>query len=129
MIDLKKIRVIALAEILAQGNLVALLHALQVQVHLVEKLTDLPRVPPAEGLRDIILLPDQCPDGEAWIINGVLSQYIHRPAFLVYGRKADFARWSGVLDSGGTDIITSPFNIEKLRTALSLAAERMIAKE
>ena len=126
MVDLKTIRVIALAEVVAQGDLVALLRSLEVQVHLVEKLTDLPRVPPAEGMKDIILLPDQCPDGEVWIINGVLSQYIHRPAFLVYGRTVDFARWSGVLDSGGTDIITSPFHIEQLRTALEHAAEKMV---
>ncbi len=124
MVNLRTIRVIALAEIVSQGDLVAFLHLLEVQVHLVEKLTDLPRVPPAPGLRDIILLPAECPDGEAWIINGVLSQYVRRPAFLVYGRTVDFARWSGVLDSGGTDLITSPFNVDKLRTALERAAER-----
>ena len=132
MVDIRKIRVIALAEIVAQGDLVTLLHSLEVQVHLVEKLTDLPRVPPAFGFRDIILLPDECPDGEAWIINGVLSQYMRPPAFLVYGRTVDFARWSGVLDSGGTDLITSPFQIERLRTALELAAEKtlpMLAEE
>ncbi|WP_114207345.1 hypothetical protein [Acidisarcina polymorpha] len=124
MVDLKKIRVIALAEIVAQGDLVGLLHSLEVKVYLAEKLTDLPRVPPAPGFRDIILLPAECPDGEAWIINGVLSQYMSRPAFLVYGRTVDFARWSGVLDSGGTDLITFPFNAETLRTALERAAEK-----
>ncbi len=129
MIDLKTIRVITLAELVIQGDLVAVLRSLEVQVHLVEKLTDLPRVPPAEGIRDIILLPGECPDGEAWIINGVLSQYTQRPAFLVYGRKVDFARWSGVLDSGGTDIITPPFESEKIKTALGLAAEKIIPKE
>ena len=126
MVNLKTIRVIALEEVLAQGGLVALLHSLEVQVHLVEKLTDLPRVPPAVGMRDIILLPEDCQDGEAWVINSVLSQYTRRPAFLVYGQKVDFARWSGVLDSGGTDLITSPFTLEKLRTALELAAERTV---
>ena len=129
MVDFKTIRVIALAKILGQGDLVALLYSLEVQVHLVEKLTDLPRVLPAEGMIDIILLPDECPDGEAWIINGVLTQYTRCPAFLVYGRKVDFARWSGVLDSGGTDIITPPFNIEVLRTALGLAAEKTVGNE
>ena len=124
MVNLRMVRVIALAEILAQGDLVAFLHSLEVKVHLAEKLTDLPRVPPAPGFRDIILLPSDCPDGEAWIINGVLSQYVKRPAFLVYGRTVDFARWSGVLDSGGTDLITFPFNVEALRTALEGAAEK-----
>ncbi len=129
MANLKMIRVIALAEIVMQGDLVALLHSLEVQVHLVEKLTDLPRVPPAIGVRDIILLPEQCPDGEIWIINSILNQYTHRPAFLVYGQTVDFARWSGVLDSGGTDIITSPFHIEKLKAALESAAEKIVATE
>ena len=124
MVDLKTIRVIALAEIVAQGDLVAVLRSLAVQVYLTEKLTDLPRVPPAPGLKDIILLPGECPDGEAWIINGVLSQYVSRPAFLVYGRTVDFARWSGVLDSGGTDLITFPFDVDTLRTALERAAEK-----
>ncbi len=124
MVDLKTIRVIALAEIVAKGDLVAVLRSLGVQVYLTEKLTDLPRVPPAPGLKDIILLPGECPDGEAWIINGVLSQYVSRPAFLVYGRTVDFARWSGVLDSGGTDLITFPFDVDTLRTALERAAEK-----
>ena len=127
MANLQKIRVIALAEIVAQGDLVASLHSLEVKVYLTEKLTDLPRVPLAPGFRDIILLPGDCPDGEAWIINGVLSQYLTRPAFLVYGRTVDFARWSGVLDSGGTDLITFPFDVETLRTALERAAEKTAA--
>ncbi|AXC12013.1 hypothetical protein ACPOL_2700 [Acidisarcina polymorpha] len=42
----------------------------------------------------------------------------------MYGRTVDFARWSGVLDSGGTDLITFPFNAETLRTALERAAEK-----
>ena len=124
MVNLRTIRVIAPAEILAQGDLVALLHSLEVKVYLAEKLTDLPRVPPAPGFKDIILLPGDCPDGEAWIINGVLNEYVSRPAFLVYGRTVDFARWSGVLDSGGTDLITFPFDVETLRTALERAAEK-----
>ena len=125
MVNFRTIRVLAPAEILAQGDLVGLLTSLEVQVHLAEKLTDLPRVPPAPGYSDIILLPGDCPNGEAWIINSVLSQYVSRPAFLVYGRTVDFARWSGVLDSGGTDLITFPFDVETLRTALECAAEKI----
>ena len=121
---LHNIRVIALTELETQEHLVALLAPLQVRVHLIEKLTDLPRVPAIEGMRDVILLPDECPDGEIWIIHSILSQYTHQPAFLVYARDVSFARWSGVLDAGGFDVVTIPFKIERLRTALQLAAQK-----
>ena len=124
MDTLHNIRVIALTELETQEHLVALLAPLQVGVHLVEKLTDLPRVPAVEGMRDVILLPDECPDGEVWIINSILSQYTHQPAFLVYARDVSFARWSGVLDSGGIDVVTVPFEVESLRAALQFAAQK-----
>ncbi len=59
-------------------------------------------------------------------MNGFLSQYTSRPPSLVYARQMDFATWSGVLDSGGVDVIPSPYTISKLRTALQLAAERFV---
>ncbi len=121
---LPNIRVIALTELETQEHLVALLAPLQVEVHLVEKLTDLPRVPAIEGMRDVVLLPDECPDGEVWVINGILSQYTHQPAFLVYARDVSFARWSGVLDSGGIDVVRIPFEVEALRAALQFAAQK-----
>ncbi len=124
MSALSTIRVIALAELAKQEDLAAILDVLKVPMYLVQKLTDLPRVPAAAGLNDVILLPDECPDGELWIINGVLSQYTHRPAFLVYARDVSFARWSGVLDSGGIDMVITPFNVQKLRAALTDAALR-----
>ncbi len=115
---------IALEDLAIQEDLAALLSPLDVHLHLVHKLVELPRVPRAEGLHDVILLPAECPDGEAWIINGILSQYKRPPVFLVYARHVDYARWSGVLDAGGTDMITQPFRAGELKAALQRAAER-----
>ena len=122
--DLRNIRVIALADLAARGDLVELLLSLNVQVHLVQKLADLPRVARADGVQDIVFLPGEYTDGEAWSLNGVLNQYKRPPVFFVYAQEVDFARWSGVLDAGGTDIIALPVSIDKLRAALEQAVDR-----
>ena len=124
-VDLRNIRVVGLADLAVQGDLVELLLSLHVQVHLVQKLADLPKVAHAEGLRDIVLLPDEWPDGEAWMLKSVLDQYKHPPVFIVYAREVDFARWSGVIDAGGADIITLPLSVDQLRTALQQVVERL----
>ena len=119
--DLRSIRVVALADLAVRENLPTLLLSLRVQIHLVQRLVDLPRVVQAAGIQDIVFLPDECPDGEAWVLKGILNQYRRPPVFLVYAREVDFARWSGVLDAGGTDIVTLPFSIDELRAALQQA--------
>ncbi len=42
---------------------------------------------------------------------------------LVYARVATFQLWSGVLESGGYDVIVEPLTDEKLRQALLRAGE------
>lgn len=51
---------------------------------------------------------------------GVLSNC---PAVLVYAREASFQLWSGVLESGGHDIIVEPFSNSEIRNAVRQAAE------
>ncbi len=121
MADFQTLRIIGLAEIKDQGNLLSALHSLGLQVCLVNKLTEIPRVPAVAGIKDILLLPDKCEDGDVWIIGGILHQLPSPPLFLVYARETDFAHWSGVLDSGGADIITAPFETDKVRAAVELA--------
>jgi len=51
---------------------------------------------------------------------GVLNE---RPAILVYAREASFQLWSGVLESGGYDIIVEPFSDAEIHNAVRQAAE------
>ena len=121
VVNFQSLRVIGIADLVFQADLIETLHSLEVQVHIVEKLTDIPRVLAEEGVKDIVLLPDKCKDTDAWVISGVLLQLKSRPTFLVYASEVNFASWSGVLDSGGADIITPPFTLDKVKTALQLA--------
>ena len=121
MVEFQTIRIIGLTEIENQSNLLPVLHSLGLQVCLVDKLTEIPRVPAVAGIKDILLLPDKCEEGDAWVLNGILHDFSSRPPFLVYAREMNFAHWSGVLDSGGADMITEPFDLDKIRAAVELA--------
>ena len=71
----------------------------------------------------VALLPASLCDTDWWELWGVLALLIQRPAILVYTRKATFQLWSGVLDSGGYELIVEPFSDEALQGAVLRAAK------
>jgi DNA-binding response OmpR family regulator len=71
----------------------------------------------------VALLPASLCDTDWWELWGVLALLIQRPAILVYTHKATFQLWSGVLDSGGYELIVEPFSDEELQGAVLRAAK------
>ncbi len=71
----------------------------------------------------VALLPEILSDGGCWELWGLLALLRRRPALLVYARDASFRFWSGVLESGGYDVIIEPFSDEELQDAVLRAAK------
>ena len=71
----------------------------------------------------VTLLPDSLPTHEWWSVWGQLTTMDPQPSILVYALSSDFQMWSGVLETGGYDVITAPFSEAKLREAITSAAE------
>jgi hypothetical protein len=81
-----------------------------------------------EGIKEddifqVAILPATLTDTAWWKLWGVLGVLIERPAILVYAREASFQLWSGVLESGGYDIIVEPFSDAEIHDAVRQAAE------
>lgn len=71
----------------------------------------------------VALVPDSLPTHEWWSVWGQLTTLDPQPSILVYALSSDFPMWSGVLETGGFDVIVAPFAEAKLREAITLAAE------
>jgi len=71
----------------------------------------------------VALVPDGLPAHEWWTVWGQLTTLDPRPAILVYALSSDFPMWSGVLETGGFDVIVAPFTEAKLCEAITSAAE------
>jgi len=71
----------------------------------------------------VALLPVSLCDTDWWELWGGLALLIQRPAILVYTSKVTFQLWSGVLDSGGYELIVEPFSDEELQGAVLRAAK------
>jgi hypothetical protein len=71
----------------------------------------------------VALLSGSSSDTDWWELWGVLALLNRRPAILVCAPKATFELWSGVLESGGYDLIVEPFTDEELQSAVLLAAK------
>ncbi len=71
----------------------------------------------------VALLPASLCDTDWWELWGGLALLIQRPAILVYTSKVTFQLWSGVLDSGGYELIVEPFSDEELQGAVLRAAK------
>lgn len=76
-----------------------------------------------EKVFQVALLPASLCDTDWWELWGVLALLNQRPVILVYTRKATFQLWSGVLDSGGYDVIVEPFSDEELQGAVLRATK------
>jgi hypothetical protein len=71
----------------------------------------------------VAILPASLTDTAWWKLWGVVCLLNKRPAILVYAREASFQLWSGVLESGGYDVIVEPFSDAEIRTAVRRAAK------
>ena len=71
----------------------------------------------------VAILPATLTDTAWWKLWGVLGLLNKRPAILVYAREATFQLWSGVLESGGYDVVVEPFSDAEIRNAVRRAAE------
>jgi hypothetical protein len=81
-----------------------------------------------EGIKEddifqVAIHPATLNDTAWWKLWGVLGVLHKRPSILVYAREATFELWSGVLESGGYDVIVEPFSDVEIRDAVWQAAE------
>ena len=76
-----------------------------------------------DDIFQVAILPATLTDTAWWKLWGMLGVLNKRPAILVYAREASFQLWSGVLESGGYDVIVEPFTDSEIRNAVRQAAE------
>jgi hypothetical protein len=76
-----------------------------------------------DDIFQVAIPPATLNDTAWWKLWGVLGVLDERPAILVYAREATFQLWSGVLESGGYDVIVEPFSDAEIRNAVRRAAE------
>jgi hypothetical protein len=81
-----------------------------------------------DDIFQVALLPATFTDTAWWKLQGVLGLLNKRPAILVYAREATFQLWSGVLESGGFDVVVEPFSNAEICAAVSRAAESFEAQ-
>jgi hypothetical protein len=77
----------------------------------------------ADEVFQVAILPATLTDTAWWSLSGVLGLLNKRPAIVVYAREATFQLWSGVLESGGYDVIVEPFSGLEIRRAVLGAAK------
>jgi hypothetical protein len=76
-----------------------------------------------DDIFQVAILPASLNDTAWWKLWGVLGLLNKRPAILVYARETSFQLWSGVLESGGYDVIVEPFSDAEICNAVRRAAE------
>lgn len=76
-----------------------------------------------DDIFQVAILPATLTDTAWWKLWGVLELLNKRPAILVYAREASFQLWSGVLESGGYDVVVEPFSDAEIRSAVLQAAQ------
>ena len=91
------------------------------EMAMVESVSELSAQANTGTIFSVAILPATLPDGGIWSLWGQVQLLNPRPEILVYGPSGDFATWSGVLESGGHDILVEPFTAEELRSAVTRA--------
>jgi hypothetical protein len=76
-----------------------------------------------DDIFQVAILPATLGDTAWWKLWGMLGLLNKRPAILVYAREATFQLWSGVLESGGYDVLVEPFSDVEIRSAVLQAAQ------
>ena len=95
---------------------------LAIAVTVVQEVSDLTKLLDGHPAETLLFLPEQLPDGDSWKLSGVFNQTSPPPAFFVYTDTASYSNWASILDAGGLGVITLPFTSDKVREALSTAA-------
>jgi PleD family two-component response regulator len=76
-----------------------------------------------DAIFQVAILPAAFSDTAWWNLWSMLGLLNQRPAILVYAREASFQLWSGVLESGGYDVIVEPFSDVEICDAVLQAAQ------
>jgi hypothetical protein len=76
-----------------------------------------------DDIFQVAILPGTLTDTAWWKLWGMLGILNKRPAILVYADDVSFQLWSGVLESGGYDVIIEPFTDSEIRNAVRQAGE------
>jgi DNA-binding NtrC family response regulator len=116
------VRVFALASAEMQRVLSRQLAPLGVAAVFIERADELSYITRDRSFYHVALLPAALPDADWWALWGSISLLNPRPALLVYAHTANFQLWSGVLESGGYDVIVEPFTDREIQGAVLRAA-------
>jgi DNA-binding NtrC family response regulator len=117
------LRVFALASAELQRELRRQLAPLGVTPVFIERAAELSFITRDRVSYQVALLPAALPDSDWWQLWGSIALLNPRPALLVSAQSANFQLWSGVLESGGYDVIVAPFTDREIQgDALRAAA-------
>jgi hypothetical protein len=116
------VRVFALASAELQRELRRQLAPLGVTPVFIERAAELSYITRDGVTYHVALLPAALPDADWWALWGTIALLNPRPALLVYAQSANFQLWSGVLESGGYDVIVAPFTDREIQGAVLRAA-------
>jgi DNA-binding NtrC family response regulator len=116
------VRVFALASAELQRELRRQLAPLGVTPVFIERAAELSYITRDRATYHVALLPAALPDADWWALWGSIGLLNPRPALLVYAQSANFQLWSGVLESGGYDVIVAPFTDREIQGAVLRAA-------
>lgn len=72
---------------------------------------------------EVVLLPSELSDADWWTVWSELTAVIPQPSILVYTRQPTFQLWTAVLDLGGYDVISEPFDETEIKGVVLSAAE------
>ena len=122
--EARQIRILAIAALEIQEKLRRQISSFGMVPVLVNSAAQLAHHVRAGEEYQVVLLPASLPNTEDWwAIWGDIAMLTAKPSILVYAHSATFQLWSGVLEAGGYDVIVEPLTDDKLREALSSAAE------
>jgi len=119
----EEVRVLAWVALGMQKEIRSQLSPIGAALAFASRATELFRMIRNRGVYDVVLLPAALPDTDWWTVWGEISLLNPRPAILVYAHRASFQLWSGVLESGGYDVIVEPFTDDELQIAVLRAAK------
>jgi DNA-binding NtrC family response regulator len=118
-----KLRIVAVVPPDRRAEIARQLAPLKPDLLFLERLAEAEIAIREDDVFQVALLPASLSDTDWWELWGMLALLNPRPAILVYAREETFRLWSGVLESGGYDVIVDPFSDEALQGAVLSAAK------
>jgi DNA-binding NtrC family response regulator len=116
------VRLLALVSAEMQRELRRRLAPIMVTPVFIERAAELSHITRDQAYFHVAFVPAALPDADWWALWGSISLMNPRPALLVYAQTANFQLWSGVLESGGYDVIVEPFTDREIQGAVLRAA-------